>query len=195
MPLVGIGANEDEAYQPWVTDVRNRRIGAIAATQVLDDELIWSWKAGPAKAGVASAKHQQRLIKAVEAARRQVDTLVVYLHWGTEGESCPSADQRVLAEQLVAAGADIIVGTHAHTPQGGGRMGQAVVAYGLGNSVFYTGGQSGVFEVVAEGRQILEYRWVPAVLQGGVPYRLFGPDADAAQAQWQALRGCTDLQP
>jgi poly-gamma-glutamate synthesis protein (capsule biosynthesis protein) len=195
VPLIGVGADEDEAYAPWVADVRNRRVGVISATQVLDDELIWDWKAGPDRAGVASAKHQQRLIRAVQAARRQVDTLVVYLHWGVEGASCPSADQRVLAEQLVAAGADIIVGTHAHTPQGAGRLGSAVVAYGLGNAVFYTGGEAGVLEVVADGRDILEYRWIPVTLLNGVATRLSGPAADAARAQHDTLRACAALEP
>src|SRR3712207_7612760 len=54
------------------------------------------------------------------SAREQADTVVVYLHWGEERASCPSQQQRDLAEQLAQAGADVLVGTHAHALQGAG---------------------------------------------------------------------------
>ena len=68
------------------------------------------------------------------------DVVVVYLHWGIQGESCPSADQRSIAARLVAAGADVVVGTHAHQLQGDGRLGRGYVAYGLGNFAWYSPG-------------------------------------------------------
>ena len=34
--------------------------------------------------------------------------MVVYLHWGTEGQTCPNEAQPVLARALVDAGADVI---------------------------------------------------------------------------------------
>lgn len=58
-----------------------------------------------------------------------------------------------LARNLVRAGADIIVGSHAHILLGGGMLGRAFVDYGLGNVVCSTGGgvaaRTGVLEVTA----------------------------------------------
>ena len=136
-PVVGIGLNAKQAYRPFRRTINGQRIAVIGATQVLDDELISAWTAGPGKPGLASAKDVPRLLQEVRAARKTSDTVVVFLHWGIELQQCPSTDQRTLARQLVAAGADVVVGGHAHRVQGAGRMGKALVGYGLGNFVWY----------------------------------------------------------
>lgn len=198
-PVIGIGADETEAYAPYVTEVRGQRIAVIAATQVLDASLIDRWTAGPDKPGLASAKRVERLTAEVSAARAIADTVVVFLHWGVEGDVCPSTTQQELALRLVGAGADVIVGGHAHRVQGGGRMGDAVVNFGLGNFAFYSasgeGARSGVFEVTITGRRVDGYRWVPARIVDRQPQPLSGPDAAAALEHWESLRDCTGLTP
>jgi poly-gamma-glutamate synthesis protein (capsule biosynthesis protein) len=179
--------------------VKGQRIAIIGATQVLDDHLISAWTAGPGKMGLASAKDEARLVRAVQAARRTSDTVVVYLHWGLELASCPTRSQKSLARELVDAGADIVVGSHAHVLLGAGKLKRALVAYGLGNFVFYASrevtSQTGVLEVTVTGRRIDRYRWNPARISGGVPY----PSSRSARAQalasWRSLRSCTDLEP
>src|SRR4029450_6082886 len=97
-----------------------------------------AWTATPTQPGLASARRIDRLVEAVSDARASVDTVVVFLHWGIERSTCPTGDQQSLAQTLVEAGADIVVGGHAHRLQGGGRLGNAVVHYGLGNFAFGT---------------------------------------------------------
>ena len=98
------------------------------------------------------------LVAAVEAVRKTADTVIVYLHWGTELDACPNALQEPLAQALVQAGADIIVGTHAHVLLGGGYLGSAYVDYGLGNFAFYDNSPpenaSGSLVISATGRHI-----------------------------------------
>jgi len=197
-PVVGIGLNAKQAYRPFRRTINGRRIAVIGATQVLDDELISAWTAGPAKPGLASAKDVPRLLQEVRAARKTSDIVVVFLHWGIELEQCPSSDQRTLAKQLVAAGADVVVGGHAHRVQGAGLMGTALVGYGLGNFVWYGTSElstlTGVLLVTMDGRKVLGYRWVPARIVDGVPRPLTGSDRRSELASWRALRGCTGLQ-
>jgi Bacterial capsule synthesis protein PGA_cap len=90
LPLVGAGANAAQAYAPMRRTVHGQRIAIIGATQVLDDHLIRSWTVGPRKPGLASAKQEARLLRAVRAARATSDTVVVYVHWGKELTSCPT---------------------------------------------------------------------------------------------------------
>jgi poly-gamma-glutamate synthesis protein (capsule biosynthesis protein) len=198
-PVIGIGLDDAQAYRPFRRSVNGRRIAVIAATQVLDDELISAWTAGPQKPGLASAKDVPRLVRAVRAARATSDTVVVFLHWGVELEQCPSSDQRALAKQLVAAGADVVVGGHAHRVQGAGHLGRALVGYGLGNFVWYgtseLSTQTGVLLVTVDGRRILGYRWVPARIVDGVPRPLAGAERRRELAHWRSLRGCTGLAP
>jgi poly-gamma-glutamate synthesis protein (capsule biosynthesis protein) len=198
-PVVGIGLNAKQAYRPYRRTINGQRIAVIGATQVLDDHLISAWTAGPGKPGLASAKDVPRLVQEVRAARTTADTVVVYLHWGIELEGCPSSDQRRLAKALVAAGADVVVGGHAHRLQGAGRLGTALVGYGLGNFVWYgtseLSTQTGVLLVTMDGRRVLGYRWVPARIVDGVPRPLAGAERRSEVSTWRALRGCTGLRP
>ena len=198
--IVGIGANAAEAFTPYRVEIRGQRIAIFGATDVLDGNVIDAWTATDAQAGLASAKDPARLVAAVQAARLDSDTIVVFLHWGAEGETCANERQKELAQTLVDAGADIIVGSHSHRVEGGGRLGTAFVAYGLGNYIWYNesgpSGESGTLLVTATGRDIDAYSWAPAVIRGGVPEPTPpGPDADAAVAEWNALRECAGLAP
>jgi poly-gamma-glutamate synthesis protein (capsule biosynthesis protein) len=198
-PVIGIGLNDAHAYRPFRRTINGQRIAVIGATQVLDDHLISSWTAGPGKPGLASAKDVPRLVRAVRAARASSDTVVVFLHWGIELKQCPSETQRTLARQLVAAGADVIVGGHAHRVQGAGRMRNALVGYGLGNFVWYgtseLSTQTGVLLVTVDGRKILRYRWEPARIVSGTPRPLTGAERRSEIASWRSLRSCTGLAP
>jgi poly-gamma-glutamate synthesis protein (capsule biosynthesis protein) len=204
--VIGIGRDATDAYAPYRATVNGQRIAVIAATQVLDEELIGSWTArdataegAPAHAGVASAKEVDQLTAAVARARATSDTVVVVLHWGQERTECPTARQQELAPALLAAGADIVVGGHAHRLLGAGRMGDGFVAYGLGNFVWFNGsgpnGDTGALLVTATGRHVDGYEWRPARIRDGVPTALSGDAAADAQARWQALRACTGLTP
>jgi poly-gamma-glutamate synthesis protein (capsule biosynthesis protein) len=198
-PVIGIGLDARRAYAPYRTTVRGQRIAILGATQVLDDHLIEAWTAGPRKPGLASAKDVPRLLQEVRRARRAADTVVVFLHWGRELERCPTKDQRTLARQLVKAGADIVVGGHAHRLLGAGRMATAFVSYGLGNFVWYGTSElsvrTGVLLVSATGRHVDSYRWVPARITDGVPAPLGGVERQRELASWRALRRCTGLAP
>ena len=197
--VVGAGWNDKQAYAPFRVTVKGQRITIIGATQVLDDHLVSAWTAGPGKMGLASAKDEVRLVRAVRAARRASDTVVVYVHWGVELSGCPTTDQRSLARKLVGAGADIVVGSHAHVLLGAGKLKHALVAYGLGNFVFYASrevtSQTGVLEVAVTGRRIDRYRWLPARISGGIPHPVSGRARARELSHWRSLRSCTDLKP
>ena len=197
VPVVGAGWNDTQAYAPYRVTVKGQRIAIIGATQVLDDHLIRAWSAGPGKLGLASAKNVPRLVRAVREARATSDTVVVYLHWGLELSSCPTAQQRSLADRLAAAGADVVVGSHAHVLLGAGRKRGMLVAYGLGNFVFYafrpSTTTSGVLEVTVTGRRVDSYGWVPARISSGIPSPLSRSARSDAVSSWRSLRTCTDL--
>jgi len=198
-PVIGIGEDDTGAFTPYRTTVKGQRIAVVGATQVLDDELAAAWTAGPHKPGLASAKQVNRLVAAVRAARVGADTVIVFLHWGTEQQHCPTATQQSLVPVLAAAGADVVVGSHAHVLLGGGWADSGMyVDYGLGNFVFYSSGngpntESGVLRLTVSGRAVTDAAWVPARIVGGAPRPLTGAAAGQALASWNGLRGCTGL--
>jgi poly-gamma-glutamate capsule biosynthesis protein CapA/YwtB (metallophosphatase superfamily) len=198
LPVIGIGLDASRAYRPYRATIHGERITIIAATQVLDDNLIDAWTAGPHKPGLASAKDVPRLVRAVREARATSDTVVVFLHWGVELAACPTSDQRRLAKRLVAAGADVVVGSHAHRLLGGGRMGKTFVDYGLGNFAWYSSAsgvtaETGVVLVSVTGSHVNNYRFEPARIANGSPYPLHGSERGRAIRAWRGLRGCTGL--
>jgi poly-gamma-glutamate synthesis protein (capsule biosynthesis protein) len=196
-PIVGVGLNAAQAFAPYRVKINGQRIAVIAATQVLPPGLEPVWTATSAQGGVASAVNPTRLVRAVQAARKTADTVVVYLHWGVETQTCPDSDQLTLAKQLVKAGADIIVGTNAHVLQGGGYLGSSYVDYGLGNFAFYDNTapetDSGALLITAEGRHVTSATFRPATDVNGLPQPLSGTPAATALQSWNAARACTNL--
>jgi Bacterial capsule synthesis protein PGA_cap len=195
--ILGIGNNVNQAFTPYRTTINGERIAIIAATQVIDSDLQTSWTATDAQPGLASAYDVPALVAAVEQARKTADTVVVYLHWGTQLDPCPNPDQEPLAQVLVDAGADIVIGTHAHVLLGGGYLGSAYVDYGLGNFAFYDNSPpenaSGALLITVTGRHIDQVTWRPALIEDDLPQPLTGAAATNALAAWNQARSCTNV--
>jgi poly-gamma-glutamate capsule biosynthesis protein CapA/YwtB (metallophosphatase superfamily) len=76
------------------------------------------------------------MIGDIEAARREAAVVVVILHWGIHFIPRLIADyQRTLARAAFAAGADLILGHHAHVPKAVEVMDGKVCFYSLSNFI------------------------------------------------------------
>jgi len=196
-PYVGIGADAAAAWAPYVTTVKGTRIAVIGVSQVA--ELASSWVATATRPGEANAIDLNRTLAAVRAARRLAPTVIVFMHWGTEGQACPDPGQLSLARQLAAAGATIIVGAHAHMLQGSGWLGRTFVAYGMGNFLWWENSYStatGVLELTIRPHAPLAARFIPAVVSAtGQPVVDRGAAARQAVAHYDSLRACAGLAP
>ena len=86
--------------------------------------------------------HLGRLGEQIEALKAADPELfvVVYPHWG-QPYGWQTTEQQEIAQALVEAGADLVVGQGSHMMQEVERHGGAWVLYGLGNSVFTSLGQ------------------------------------------------------
>lgn len=201
--VVGIGADADAAFAPAVKEVRGTRIAVLGASSADDPtaDPTAQWAATDDRAGIAVASDPGRLVQAVEQAQGGADVVVVYLHWGVQGERCPSESQAATARAVAAAGADIVVGTHAHVVQGAGLMGETYIAYGLGNFVWYHPGSgaastTGVLTVTVDGGRVVEEAWSPArIAADGLPRFAVGAEADRLVDAFAARRDCTGLAP
>ena len=164
-PYVGIGASAAAAWAPYVTTINGTRIAVVGVSQVA--ELASSWVATGTRPGEANAINLHRTLAAVRAAKRLAKTVIVFMHWGTEGQACPDSNQLSLAPKLAAAGASIIIGAHAHMLQGSGWLGHTFVAYGMGNFLWWEHSYStatGVLELTLHPRAPLTARFIPAVV-------------------------------
>jgi poly-gamma-glutamate capsule biosynthesis protein CapA/YwtB (metallophosphatase superfamily) len=196
-PYVGIGVNAVAAWAPYLTTINGVTIAVIGVSQVA--ELASSWVATGTRPGEANAIDLGRTLATVRSARRQASVVIVFMHWGTEGQACPDPAQLSLARELAAAGAPIIVGAHAHMLQGSGWLGRTFVAYGLGNFLWWERSYStatGVLELTLHPHAPLTARFIPATVSGtGQPIADRGAAARQAAARYASLRTCAELAP
>ncbi len=194
-PVVGIGVNAAAAWAPYVTTIRGTPIAIVAVSQVA--ELASSWVATNSRPGEANAINLGRTLAAVRTARRLARIVIVFVHWGTEGQACPDANQLSLAPKLAAAGASIIIGSHAHMLQGSGWLGHTFVAYGMANFLWWENSFStatGILRLTVPRRGSLSAHFIPAEVSAtGQPVLLSGAAARQAAAHYASLRSCTGL--
>jgi hypothetical protein len=136
----------------------------------------------------------------VRAAARHAALVVVIIHAGAEGADqlhTPTGtqyflgenrgDARLFASSVISAGASVVLGSGPHVIRGVQDDRGHLIAYSLGNFIGYhtlSGGgvlnDSGIIRVtlsVATGR-VTAARWIPVILDGGLPRRTRG-DGDA----------------
>lgn len=192
LDVVGVGETATKAFTPAMLHVSGTTIAVLGASMADDPtaDPTAHWAATEAELGIAVAQQPRPLLRAVNEVRDRADVVVVYLHWGVQGERCPSASQSTMAEQLADAGADIVVGSHTHTIQGAGMLGETFVAYGLGNFLWYTPGPSGLLNVTVDNGPVTAAEWLPAEIgTSGLPrFGNASPTDDADD-----LRQCANL--
>ncbi|MDK2855695.1 MAG: hypothetical protein PWQ86_908 [Bacillota bacterium] len=132
------GTFADEAERgPLVCSLRGFKLAFLAYT-LHTNGLV----PPPGKEYLVNVYNAEQAAQDITAARTQgAEFVVVSMHWGQEYQSRPSTEQEELARGLLAAGADLILGSHPHVlqpleekiqPAGGKR---ALVAYSLGNFI------------------------------------------------------------
>ena len=136
---VGAGRNLTEARRPEFIDCKALRVAFLAYCSILQD----GYAAGPDRPGVAPLRAYTRyepvdyqpgvppqvittpdeqdftaLLSDVRSAKEAADKVVLSLHWGIHFVPRLIADyQRTLACAAFEAGADVILGHHAHVPK------------------------------------------------------------------------------
>ncbi|MEU5779738.1 CapA family protein [Micromonospora lupini] len=91
----------------------------------------------PGQPWLANLIDPPKILAAAHQARAAgADIVVLSLHWGTEYQHLPDADQRAWARQLISSpDVDLILGHHAHAVQPFQRFGDKWVVFGMGNEL------------------------------------------------------------
>lgn len=157
LQVVGAGRNLREARAPVIVERKGIRTAFLAYCSILQT----GYAAGPDHPGVAPLRvhtyyeafdyqpgvpprvvtvpHEEdlaALCEDIRAARTLAHNVVVSLHWGVHYIPRLIADYQVtVAEAAFAAGADLILGHHAHTPKAIGVHGGKVCFYSLSNFI------------------------------------------------------------
>ena len=76
------------------------------------------------------------IIKDIELLKDKVDFIIVQPHWGVQNIPFPKFSDVEIAHTIIDAGADIIIGHHAHVIQSHEIYKGKYIFYGLGNFIF-----------------------------------------------------------
>lgn len=135
----GAGKNLEEARKPAIVEKKGLKVGMLSYTDM--SEVIYkgsppiSFIAGKNKAGVVPREYD--FIKEdIEKLRKNVDILIVSLHWGKEESFDVLPEQRDFAKRILENGADIILGHHPHQFQGIEIYKGKPIVYSMGNFIF-----------------------------------------------------------
>ncbi|MBP6924557.1 MAG: CapA family protein [Candidatus Pacebacteria bacterium] len=79
---------------------------------------------------------KQDIKNVLTKADEESDLQIIYIHWGIEYDDVHNKTQKLLAHELVSAGADLIVGHHPHVVQDIDIVDGVIVFYSLGNYIF-----------------------------------------------------------
>ncbi|HEX9969522.1 MAG TPA: CapA family protein, partial [Acidimicrobiales bacterium] len=188
LAVVGAGRDADQAYAPAVIATPGGTVAVLGLSQVVQA----GWAAGPGRPGVASAYDTGAAAAAVRAARSMADHIVVVVHWGTENADCPTSKQGSLTTTLFDAGAEAVVGHHPHRLQGVSTGGGRLVAYSMGNFIWYNhqppNDLTGLLSVELDQGGVRGYEFTPARIDGnGSPIPLTGQSAADAVAHLRSL--------
>ena len=170
---IGAGRNIDEAYRYRILATGGGvNVAFVGASLIVPSNFA----AGSSTPGVASAHPPDlaRVLDTVRAAGAAADAVVAIVHWGIERDPCPSDAQRLLAQKLLDAGADAVIGHHPHVLQPVVYTGDKLAAFSLGNFIWeprqHMSGETGVLQVDFDGDRVVGWAFHPHLLDGdGVP--------------------------
>lgn len=128
----GAGTNREEALDPAYVMAGPWRVALLGFADMPLEGFLASSENSPTPARASSADIE----RAIKAARKSADLVVVNVHWGREYAGTATPRQRKLAALMARSGADIVAGHHPHVLQGVEEIGRTRVFYSLGNLVF-----------------------------------------------------------
>ncbi|HKS49605.1 MAG TPA: CapA family protein [Amycolatopsis sp.] len=193
----GSARSAAEAATPLILDVHGVKVGHVAFSFGFNGRKV------PAdKPWLANTLDADSVLAAARRARAAgAEIVVASLHWGTEYQQETTAEQRGIAQRLLADPAvDLIIGHHAHVVQPFEKINGKWVAYGMGNLVARHSEPRGTTEegVLARfhftrsgpGWTVDRAEYLPTLIDLGPPIRLLdltdAPGADPTRTR-QAL--------
>jgi poly-gamma-glutamate synthesis protein (capsule biosynthesis protein) len=130
---LGAGKDTAAAVGAWYATVKGVTV-AFVGVSLTDPALL---PAGPAAPGLATLpRHERELAAAIAAAHEKARAVIVMPHWGMEGTTLVTDEQRRWARWLVEHGADAVVGSGPHVLQVQEQISGAPVFYSVGNLWF-----------------------------------------------------------
>lgn len=165
----GAGKSKKAAWKPAIIERNGAKIAFLGFSQIGPS----SFRATSSRSGTAYTMNRKAVNKAIKAASKKADYVIVSFHWGIEKDY--SANRRQVADGRAAirSGADLVLSHHPHVIQGVEFYKKGLIAYSLGNFVFSPGSQMGrdsmILRLTLSPKGVSKVTAVPARITNGRP--------------------------
>lgn len=136
MPHIGAGHNLEEAMKAYYYKAPSGQTIAFVNASRAEKWGIDTPGATETTGGILLCYDTADFVDAIKTAKTNSDIVVAIIHWGTESSHVLEQVQIDTAKEYIDAGADMIVGGHAHTLQGIDFYNGKPIIYNLGDYIF-----------------------------------------------------------
>jgi hypothetical protein len=191
----GAGKNATAAHAPAIL-----RAGGLRVAILGYDTIAGYYTAGSASAGSARLTAAGVKADVARARRAGANLVIVYPHWGTEYRASPFPAQQKLARAIIDAGADMVIGNHAHWVGAMEVYKGKPIWYALGNFVFdQTWSEPTmeglILELTFRGKDLVQVRLHPTIILDGAQPNFLDPAGDGRVVLGQLYDASKKLLP
>jgi len=168
IPHVGAGKTLQQAKKPCILERGGIKIGFLGCT---DNEP--TWRATSSKPGTfyLEVGDIQALEEPITSLKKQVDILILSIHWGPNMLRRPSRHFQSFAHELIDLGVDILHGHSAHVFQGVEVYQKGLILYDTGELVddyavdpYLRNDRSFFFVITLQKEGVISLRMIPTLI-------------------------------
>lgn len=162
IPNIGAGHNINEAKEPYYFIINGYKIAFVNANR--SEKIILTPGATDTNEGVFRCYDPTNFINLIKETKQESDFVIALIHWGREDSHSLEQVQIDTSKQYIDAGADIIIGTHAHVLQGIDFYNDKPIIYNLGDFIFNNETKdTGIFQIKLDNNGNMTYFFIPAL--------------------------------
>lgn len=164
IPHIGAGRNLKEASEAYITEINGYKFAFISASRA--EKNIYTPGATESTPGIFWCYDPTNVINKIKELRadESIDFIIPIVHFGRENSHELETVQVESAKKYIDAGADLIVGHHAHVLQGVEFYNGKPIIYNLGNFLFNPETiDTALFQIKLSSKGEMEYYLLPAL--------------------------------
>ena len=160
IPYVGAGRNLEEATRPYYFIIGGYKVAFVNATRA--EKFILTPEATATTGGVLRAYDPAKFKEVIKNVKENSDYVIALIHWGKEDSHELEQVQIDTGKEYIDAGADIVIGTHAHTLQGIEFYNNKPIVYNIGDFIFNRESKdTGILNIKIKENGNLNYSFIP----------------------------------
>ena len=161
IPHIGAGRNLEEASKPYYFILNGYKVAFVNANR--SEKNIMTPGATDTEPGVLRCYDPTYFTNLIKDTKKDSDILIALIHWGREDSHELEDVQIETSKMYIDAGADLIVGSHAHVLQGVDFYKDKAIIYNLGDFIFNNEDKDTmIFKFTIDNEAKFRYYLIPA---------------------------------